>query len=298
MLRFTSIAAAVALLSVTIARSETKVLFIGNSFTMGGTASVPTIFDRLVQASGIEDPTTVMRGVGGTDFQFHNSDATSISTINSQLWDYVILQNFSIEPTHFVDGSHSIADHFTYGEALYNRIIANNPQTKIVLYETWSRAAAHSYITGVSGPQSFGSTAEMQKELRDNYAALATSLNLEYPNNPPVRVAPAGSAWENAGGLLAASSPDFVDLFGSDNYHGDDDGYYLSAATIFSTIYGVSPEGLSTKAPVATLNLQRNVSPLHLEQTAWNTVQSVPEPAGVTMLAAGTVLLLSRRRSS
>ncbi|MGV3530969.1 MAG: DUF4886 domain-containing protein [Chthoniobacteraceae bacterium] len=296
MLRFTSIAVAVGLSLLAIAGAETKVLFIGNSFTMGGTASVPVIFDRLAQASGIEDPTIVMRGVGGTDFQFHNSDATSISTINSQLWDYVVLQNYSIEPTHFVDGSHSIADHFQYGEALYDRIMANNPQTKIVLYETWSRAASHSYITGVSGPQSFASTAEMQKELRDNYAALAVKLNLEHPNNPPVQIAPAGSAWENAGGLLRSTDPGFVDLFGGDNYHGDDDGYYLSAATIFSTIYGVSPEGLWSKGPVANLNLQRNVAPLHLEKTAWTTAQSVPEPTGVAMLAAGTVLLAGRRR--
>jgi hypothetical protein len=179
---------------------------------------------------------------------------------------------------------------------LYDKIMSNNPQTKIVLYETWSRSAAHSYITGTSGPQSFTSTAQMQKELRDNYAALATTLNLEHPNNPPVQIAPAGSAWENAGGLLPAGSPGFADLHGSDEYHGDDDGYYLSAATIFSTIYGVSPEGLSTKAPVVTLNLQRNVSPLHLEKTAWNTVQSVPEPTGVAMLAAGTMLLVARRR--
>jgi hypothetical protein len=294
-MRLASIAVAAALFLAGTALAETKVLFIGNSFTMGSTASVPTIFDRLAQAAGIEDPTTVMQAVGGMDFQFHNSDATAISAINSQDWDFVVLQNFSIEPTHFVDGSHSIADHFTYGEALYNKIIANNPLTKVVLFETWSRAAAHSYITGVSGPQSFASTAEMQRELRTNYAALASSLNLEYPGNPPVRVAPVGSAWENAGGLLAASAPGFVDLFGSDNYHGDDDGYYLAAATIFSTIYGVSPEGLSTRSQVASLNLQRNVAATHLEQVAWTTVQSVPEPTGAALLAAGTLLLLGRR---
>lgn len=296
MLRAASIAVSLALLLCGVVRAETKVLFIGNSFTMGGTASVPVIFDRLAQAGGFTDPTTVMRAVGGTDFQFHATDSTSLATINSQLWDYVVLQNYSIEPTHFVDGSHSIADHFMYGEVLYDRIMANNPETKVVLYETWSRAAAHSYITGVSGPQSFASTAEMQKELRDNYSALAKSLNLEHPTNPPVTVAPAGSAWENAGGLLPASSTGFVDLFGNDNYHGDDDGYYLSAAVIFSTIYGVSPEGLSTKPEVASLNLSRNVAPAHLEKTAWNTVQPVPEPAGVALLAAGSVLLWGRRR--
>src|SRR5688572_25664598 len=139
-----------------------SVLFIGNSFTIGETQSVPTIFDRLAQAGGHGDPTTVMRAVGGTDFQYHATTAASLDVINSQPWDFVILQNYSTEPTHFADGTHSIADHYTYGSALYQQILANNPNTKVILFETWSRAAAHSYITGVSGPQSFASTAEMQ----------------------------------------------------------------------------------------------------------------------------------------
>ena len=82
----------------------------------------------------------------------------------------------SIEPTHFVDGSHSIADHYTYGTMLYQQVMAKNPNARVILFETWSRAAAHAYITGVSGPQSFASTGEMQSELRTNYAGLASAL--------------------------------------------------------------------------------------------------------------------------
>lgn len=291
------VATAVAVLLLLVsAQAETKVLFIGNSFTIGGTASVPTIFDRLAQAGGHGDPLTVMRAVGGTDFQYHAGNALTLETINSEDWDYVVLQNYSIEPTHFKDSTHSIADHFFYGTALYQAIMENNPLTKVVLYQTWSRAVGHSYITGTSGPTSFESTAEMQRELRENYAGLAASLNSSYPDNPPVVVAPAGDAWENAGGLRAPSDPLFVDLFGSDLYHGDDDGYYLSAAVIYSTIYGESPEGLSSHPAVSSLNLSRNVSATHLETVAWNTVQAVPEPATGLVFAVGGVLLLSQRR--
>ncbi len=277
--------------------SQTRVLFLGNSFTIGGTASVPTIFDQLAQAGGNGDPTVVMQAVGGVDYQYHATNAASLAAIASQPWDYVVLQNFSIEPTHFVDGTHSLANHYTYGGSLYDSIMANHATTRVILFETWSRAVGHAYITGTSGPQSFASTAEMQGELRTNYNGLADSLTMAHPANPPVGVAPIGDAWENAGGLRAPSDPLFTDLHGSDLYHGDDDGYYLAAATIYATIYNKSPEGLSTHPEVSSLNLGRNVSPTYLESVAWDTVQPVPEPsAGLCILLSAGFLAGRRHR--
>ncbi len=288
------------LLSAGTARAQLKVLFIGNSFTYGdhGTTSVATIFDRLAQAGGQVDPTTMMSAAGGTDYEYHNSNSTTLSAISSQLWDYVILQDYSTEPTHYVDGSHSIADFNTFGNSLYNKVLANNPSTKILLYETWSRPVANTqYITGTSSPTSFASTAEMQGELRQNYFNLAKSLNSAHPNNPAVQVAPVGDAWQNAGGLLPSSDPKFTDLFADDNYHGDDDGYYLAAAVFYAKIYGQSPVGLSTKSQVASLHLVRDVSATFLENTAWNTV-AVPEPSTVFLLGCGVLATLgvARRR--
>jgi hypothetical protein len=273
-----------------------SVLFIGNSFTQGDTASVPVIFDRLAQAGGQGDPDVVMRAVGGADFEYHATNATTLGMINSQLWDYVVLQNYSTEPTHFIDGTHSIAEHFQFGAQLYQQVMAKNPNARVILVETWSRAAAHPYFTGVSGPQSFASTAEMQSELRTNYAGLANALNQNNPGKPFVRVAPVGTAWELAGGLRVASDPQFSDLHGSDNYHGDDDGYFLAAATIYSTIYGQSPSGLAASPQVTSLGLSMDVPAARLEAAAWDAVQSVPEPGSAVLILAGSVMILRRRR--
>ena len=129
-----------------LASAEFKVLFIGNSFTIGsGGGGVPGIFDALAQAGGQENPTVLMRAVGGEDYEFHSLDPTTGAAIQSQPWTHVILQNYSTEPTHLVDGTHSIADHLTYGASLYRQIMTNNPATKVILFETWSRAAAHSF---------------------------------------------------------------------------------------------------------------------------------------------------------
>ncbi|RYD45930.1 MAG: hypothetical protein EOP85_08430, partial [Verrucomicrobiaceae bacterium] len=275
-----------------VLRAEDKILFLGNSFTFGdgGTASVASIFDRLAVAGGHEDPTTEMRAVGGQGFQFHENDATSQSMINSRQWTHVIIQNYSTEPTHIG----SVSSHMTNGTLLHNRILANNPQTRVILYQTWSRSAVHPLISGNSTSSTFASTSEMQDELRTNYQMLADSLNSTYPANDPVWVAPVGEAWQNAGALLPSSHADFRRLHGTDNYHGNNNGYFLAAATIYATIYGQSPEGLHQHSAFTSLNLALTVDPAFLERTAWETatgnsgIRYTRQPSGVTVAENGS----------
>jgi hypothetical protein len=262
--------------------AQPKILFIGNSFTYGGSdatnktmklGGVPALFGLLAQAGGNAKPITAMTAPGGTDFLFHNSDPACIADIKSQQWDYVVLQNYSTEPTHLVDGKHSITNHYIYGTALYQRVMSNNPLTHVILYETWSRAATHPFIKGISSSNSFASTTEFQAELRDNYQGLANALNTTYPTNPPVIIAPVGDAWEYAGGLRAASAPHYVPMHARDNYHGNDNGYYLAAAVFYATIYGANPHGLSTNALISNLHLNLSVPASVLEDAAWTTVK-------------------------
>lgn len=176
--------AALTLLLPEVGQAQNRVLFIGNSFTIGsGGGGVPGIFDRLAQAGGQPDPDTVMQAVGGVDFKYHYQSAATLAAIASKPWTHVILQNYSTQPTHLNSGS--VADHYNYGTLLYEKIRQNNPQTQVILFETWSRSAAHSMITGVSGGSSFASTAEFQIELRTNYQGLAQALNASHPAPHP-----------------------------------------------------------------------------------------------------------------
>ena len=278
---FSFAVALMALLIAPLAHAEFKVLFLGNSFTIGsGGGGVPGIFDRLAQAGGQEDPTTVMQAVGGVDYQYHATDPAAQSAIASQPWTHVVLQNYSTQPTHIG----SVAAHLTYGTILYQQVMSNSPQARVVLFETWSRAAAHALITGVSTPTTFASTDEFQAELRTNYYKLADVLNANYPGNPPAQVAPVGDAWQKGGGMLPESDPNFLDLHGSDNYHGNNNGYYLAAAVIYSQIYGVSPHGLSTNPLISGLNLGLTVSPTLLEDIAWETVRAAMQPKAQSFL--------------
>jgi hypothetical protein len=297
---------ALAVLTPSTTRAQIRVLFIGNSFTLGsGDATeraqtiggVPEIFSRLALAGGRTNLTVVMRAVGGQGFQFHDQDPTSQATIRAQPWTYVVLQAYSTEPTHLVDGTHSLSSFYTYGKDLYLWSMTNNPNTQVLLYETWSRSSSHSLISGISTPSGFASTAEFQAELRTNYQNLANSLNLANPTNPPVIVAPIGDAWENAGGLRSPTTQGFASLFSSDNYHGNDNGYYLNAAVFYSKIFGTSPLGLSSNSLVTSLNLRLTVPPAFLEQVAWSTVQGstlapiafVHQPVSQTVAQSQTV---------
>ncbi len=251
------------------AQAEDKILFIGNSFTfgLGGTQSVPTIFDALANAAGQEDPTVVMRAVSGKDFQYHHEN--SQTSITQKPWTHVVLQNYSTQPTHVG----SVADHLNYGTLLYDAVMANNPGTQVYLYETWARAAVHGLISGTTTSTTFASTEEMINELRTNYGALASSLTASNSDKLPVLVSPAGDAWYNAGGNLDPGDPDFINLFTGDNYHGNDNGYYLSACVLYASIYKDSPVGLFTHPVVAALGLQvDSTDAAFLEQVAWQSV--------------------------
>ncbi len=262
--------------------AEDNILFIGNSYTYGDSdpgmnteksGGVPGIFSALARAGGQGNPVVIMRTAGGEDFKFHcQSDATK-SAIKSQPWTYVVLQDYSTEPTHYVDGKHSVANQIKYGTKLYAEIKDNNPKTRVILYETWSRPVANEkYIRGISTSNSFASTAEMQRELHNNYLQLANLMNSNNSTSPEVVIAPVGDAWQNFGGLLPSTNSGFVNLFKSDNYHGNDNGYYLAAAVFYSRIYGVSPHGLSQQPAVAALHLNFTVTPVLLEDVAWRTV--------------------------
>ncbi|WFB34855.1 hypothetical protein P3T73_11860 [Kiritimatiellota bacterium B12222] len=251
------------------ATAEEKVLFIGNSFTLGsgGNQSVATIFDALAIAAGHEDPTTVIRAEGGKNFQYHYEN--SLAEIQSMPWTRVILQNYSTQPTHVGN----INDHLNYGRLLYDAILSNNASTQVHLYQTWARAEAHAMISGTSDAHHFASTDEMLGELITHYQALADSLNATHHENTPVIVNPVGEAWNHAGGNLPASDPDYIDLWSSDNYHGNDYGYYLSACVHYAAIYRASPEGLYETAETDALSLNiPDEDAAFLEKIAWKTV--------------------------
>ncbi|MGC9451254.1 MAG: hypothetical protein ACP5I4_07385, partial [Oceanipulchritudo sp.] len=70
-----------------------------------------------------------------------------------------------------------------------------------------------------------------------------------------------------------------------DHFHGDDDGYYLTACVMYAMIYKASPVGLSDDPLLSSLPLVFDEDPAFLEAVAWQTVldRYAVQPPRMTM---------------
>jgi len=204
---------------------QTKVLFLGNSYTAAN--NLPQLVYDLALSGGdtiIYDSNTP----GGYTFELHTQNATSLQKINAQDWDYVVLQGQSQQPA--LDTPYVIANVFPYATRLDSFIHANDSCSQTVFYMTWGRKFGDQQFCATYPPVcTFDG---MSNQLRGRY------LQMGYDNNAVV--APAGAAWVNAiaGGFVP-------DLFSGDGSHPSLHGSYLTACVFYATIFKRTPVGLT-----------------------------------------------------
>jgi hypothetical protein len=204
---------------------QTSILFLGNSYTY--TNNMPDLLYQLSLAGG-DSISWDSNTPGGYSFQNHTQDATSVSKINSQPWNFVVLQGQSQEPS--VDTAYVVANVFPYAMQLNNLVQANDSCTQTIFFMTWGRkngdaqnCAAYPPVCTYSG---------MQQQLENRY--------LQMGNDNHAIVAPVGEAWKN----VIATNPAF-DLYISDESHPSLYGSYLAACVFYATIYKRSPLGIN-----------------------------------------------------
>ncbi len=206
-----------------------QLLFIGNSFTLGG--PIPTLVDLLANDAGWPDPEVEMSAFGGETLQGHRGRAETVALVDRGGWDVVVLQEFSTRPTDALGDPARFKEDATW---FHDRVRARSPRARVVLYETWARHPDHAYY-----PSTFRDPAEMQAQLRAHYedatfrwipARAAPSALMPPPPLP--ELARAGDAWERH---LAGPSP--LRLHAADDYHAAEAGQYLNALVLYSTIY-------------------------------------------------------------
>lgn len=119
---------------VTFASAE-EILFIGNSFTHGHDprlsqhGGLPAVFEAIARAKGREVNVTMV-APSGKDWRFHLGNKESLDAIQSKTWDKVVLQDYSVRPTHIGDEKAFFKD----GEALSKLIWEKSPDATIVLH--------------------------------------------------------------------------------------------------------------------------------------------------------------------
>ena len=117
--------------------AQTRVLFIGNSYT--AVNNLPQLTADCALSIGFAGmPVEVASSTpGGTTFQMHTTNATSQSLINQGNWDYVVLQEQSQLPS-FPDGQVA-AECFPFAAQLNDQILTVDSCTETVFYMTWGR---------------------------------------------------------------------------------------------------------------------------------------------------------------
>ncbi len=207
------------------------VLFFGNSFTFGATVpglsehgGVPKMVEEIAATKAHQMNADSLTSPGVT-FGYHLAQTATTKALASKVWTWVVLQDYSTEPTRMGDVSKFMQDGVTFS----GRIAEHSPHAGIVLYETWERPPGVFYTT--SGGRQFTGPADMMSDLHRSYNALGKKLAALNPDRP-VRVALVGTAFARC----HAEFPELV-LDAADHHHATGEGYYLAAMVIFEAIY-------------------------------------------------------------
>lgn len=199
---------------------QKKVLFIGNSYT--GYNNLPLLTFNVAQSTGNEfvyDSHTP----GGQRFLNHAVNAVAETKINSQDWDYVILQGQSVEVS--LTGNVFDVEVAPYVAQLCDKIRANNSCSQPVFYRTWGRengfndCVDYPWICTYEG---------MDDALAQNYQILA--------NSNDALVSPVGAVWR----YLRENHPE-LDLYSGDGSHPSQTGSYVAACTFYTTFFRNDP---------------------------------------------------------
>ena len=212
-----------------------KVCFIGNSYTY--TNDLPTMVSSLANADGntlVKD----QNAPGGYTFELHSTNATSLSKISSNTWDFVVLQEQSQLPSF--PWTQVTTDVLPYAEILCDSIRQANSCAIPLFFDTWGRQF------GDDQWDSIDTFTEMNQRLYNAYEYMADE-------NSGMLV-PVGIAFEHVNNDVAAIVP-FANLYSGDGSHPSVYGTYLAACIFYETIFGVDPNG-NTYYPVSITGTQ------------------------------------------
>jgi len=194
----------------------TRVLFVGNSYTMVN--DLPSVFAGLARSGGhrVEVGTAAE---GGWSLADHAGSSATAAKLGSANWDIVVLQEQSQIPS-----IEQLRQAQMYPAALRLIGAIRNQGARPMFFLTWARRDGWPE----NGMPDYAS---MQSAIDDGYLAIAADQRAS--------VAPVGEAWS---ALLGQETP--AALWQDDGSHPTEAGTYLAACVFYATIFRESPAGL------------------------------------------------------
>ncbi len=259
-----------------------KVLFIGNSYTYVN--NLPQAIADIANAMG-DTFSFDSNTPGGYTLNLHTSNATTLSKINAQPWDFVVLQEQSQLPSF--DPIQVSVDVYPYARELDSLILVNDSCTETFFYMTWGRQNGDMSNCGTYPPVCTYNG--MQQRLRDSY------LQMSIGNN--ASVSPVGVAWK----LFRDAFPG-INLYQPDESHPSIYGTYLAACVFYTSFYHKSSVGCSFITPgisaLEGLAIQTIASSTVLDSiSTWQGNGDVPIPS-YTYSALGNMIQFNNSSSN
>lgn len=206
-----------------------KVLFIGNSYTYVN--NLPQVIADIATSLG-DTLTHDSSAPGGYTFNLHTSNVTTLSKINAQSWDFVVLQEQSQLPSF--DPAQVSVDVYPYARQLDSLILINDSCTETFFYMTWGRQNGD--LSNCATYPSVCTYNGMQQRLRDSYIQMSIDNNAS--------ISPVGVAWKR----LRDNYPG-INLYQADESHPSIYGTYLAACVFYSSFFHKSTVGSSYILP-------------------------------------------------
>jgi hypothetical protein len=199
------------------ARFKKKVLFLGNSYS--NMYNLPQIIKEIA-LSKTDTLITEQNLMGGYTFQSHYNDAQTYVKLFSDTWDFVVIQGQSQEPA--LSPNQVMSNSYPYAKRLADSARKANPCTEVLFFMTWGRKNGDAFNCGSYPPVcTFNG---MQARLRESYLMFADSFNAS--------CAPVGVAWQRF-----RNTYPLVELYQNDDSHPVEEGAYLTACTLYSSIF-------------------------------------------------------------
>ena len=163
---------------------------------------------------------------GGSSFSAHSTNTQTLSKINQQQWDYVVLQAQSQEPS--LSPGYVNANVLPAAQILIDAIESNSLCIEPLFFMTWGRKFGDASNCVPYPPVC--TYLGMQERLRTRYLDMAFTDNAS--------CSPVGMAWKKS----IAQNPS-LELYSPDESHPSIYGSYLAACTFYATIFKKSAVG-------------------------------------------------------
>jgi hypothetical protein len=256
-----------------------KILFVGNSYT--ASHNLAQRVQELAVAMG-DSLVYDVSAFGGYTFNLHSTNTTTLSKIQSNNWDYVVLQEQSQIPA--LSPAYVSTNCFPYAHKLDSIIVDHNPCAETVFFMTWGRKNGDAMNCGSYPPVCTYNG--MQARLRQSYLQMAV--------NEHASVAPIGAAWK----MVRDSFPS-IELYEPDESHPSEQGTYLAMCVLYCTFFHKSCVGspyiFGSVTPAEALQLQYAATRVTLDSLVnWQGMGDIPHAKFIYSLTGSTVTLTNQ----